>query len=161
MEVPGVAALGKGRETVLLSLSCASAGNCSAGGDYTDASHQIQAFVVSQVRGTWRRVIEVPGTAALNAGGDAITKSVSCGSAGSCSAGGFYTDGPGAGEAFIVREVRGTWRTAGEVPGTATLNVGGSAGIVSVSCASAGTCSAGGPYVDIAGSRQVFVVSES
>jgi hypothetical protein len=38
----------------------------------------------------------------------------------------------------------GTWGTAQEVPGTAALNIGGAAQVNSVSCGSAGNCSAGG-----------------
>jgi hypothetical protein len=40
--------------------------------------------------GTWGTATEVPGTAALNKGGNAEINSVSCGAAGECSAGGFY-----------------------------------------------------------------------
>jgi hypothetical protein len=47
------------------------------------------------------------------------------------------------------------------VPGTATLNSGGAAWTVSVSCASAGNCSAGGGYTDSSGHRQAFVVTQS
>ena len=54
----------------------------------------------------------------------------------------------------------GTWGTAKEVPGTATLNQGGYATIASVSCASAGNCSAGGVYKDGSGGTQAFVVSK-
>ena len=78
--------------------------------------------MVSEVNGTWRTAQEVPGTAALNAGGDAEITSVSCASAGNCSAGGSYTDSSGHLQAFVVSEVNGTWRTAKEVPGTAALN---------------------------------------
>ena len=53
------------------------------------------------------------------------------------------------------------WGTAIEVPGTAALNQGRHAAINSVSCASAGNCSAGGPYKDSSGHTQVFVVSET
>jgi hypothetical protein len=35
-EVPGTAALNTGRDAEITSVSCASAGNCSAVGDYTD-----------------------------------------------------------------------------------------------------------------------------
>lgn len=55
----------------------------------------------------------------------------------------------------------GTWGTAGEVPGTATLNTGGNAAIDSLSCASTGNCSAGGTYTDLADGLQAFVVSHS
>ena len=64
------------------SLSCASAGNSAAGGSYEDSSGHTQAFVVDETAGTWGNAEEVPGTASLNAGGDAAVASVSCGSAG-------------------------------------------------------------------------------
>ena len=62
---------------------------------------------------------EVPGTAALNQGGDAAILSVSCRSAGNCSAGGIYKDSSGRSQAFVVNQKNGTWSTAEEVPGFA------------------------------------------
>jgi hypothetical protein len=159
IKVPGTAALTRlGLPDI--TVSCGSAGNCSAGGDYTDSSGHHQAFVVNQVNGTWQTAIEVPGTAALNRGGYANLGSVSCASAGNCSAGGFYTDSSGRGQAFVVNQVNGTWQTAIEVPGTAALNRAGGAAIDSVSCASAGNCSAGGSYLASLGHIQLFVVSQ-
>jgi hypothetical protein len=145
----------------ITSVSCGSAGYCSAGGWYQDSSYRDHAFVVSQARGVWHSAIEVPGTAALNQGGSAEITSVSCGSAGNCSAGGSYEDSSYRGQAFVVSQVHGVWGTAVEVPGTAALNQGGLAGIASVSCASAGNCSAGGTYQDGSSHSQVFVVSET
>ena len=87
--------------------------------------------------------------------------SVSCASAGNCSAGGGYTDSSGHGQAFVANEVSGVWRTAKKVPGTAALNAGGGAGVASVSCAPAGNCSAGGTYADKSGHGQAFVVSQN
>ena len=57
--------------------------------------------------------------------------------------------------------IGGTWHTAQKLPGTATLNKGGNAQVQSVSCASAGNCSAGGGYTDSSGHLQAFVVRES
>jgi hypothetical protein len=57
--------------------------------------------------------------------------------------------------------VNGTWHTAIEVPGTATLNKGWHAQVNSVSCGAAGNCSAGGVYMDNSQHWQAFVVSES
>jgi hypothetical protein len=139
-------------------VSCASAGNCSAGGSYFNSSTGLQAFVVSEVHGTWEKAIEVPGTAALNQGGDDFPSEVSCGAAGNCSAGGFYTGGLGL-QAFVVNQVGGIWGEAMKVPGTAALNHG-SATLNSVSCASAGNCSAGGFYADGSNNEQAFVVSQ-
>jgi hypothetical protein len=46
--VPGLGTLNKGRNASVTSVSCASAGNCAAGGTYHDGSGNQQAFVVSQ-----------------------------------------------------------------------------------------------------------------
>ena len=159
-EAPGTAALNRGGTAYIESVSCASAGNCSAGGSYTDSSGHQQAFVASETSGTWQPAEEAPGTAVLNHGGTAVIESVSCPSAGNCSAGGDYLDGSSA-QAFVVSEVGGRWQQADEVPGTAVLNQGGAAVTESVSCASAGNCTAGGDYLDGSSAQQVFVVSET
>jgi hypothetical protein len=160
VELPGSATLNTGGSAAITSMSCASAGNCSAGGYYTDGSGKQQVFVASQANGTWHPAIEVPGIAALNQDGLAVINSVSCGSAGNCSAGGHYTQITADEQAFVVNETNGTWGTAEEVPGTAALNTGGYASTLSMSCASAGNCSAGGSYIDSSG-VQPFVVSET
>ncbi len=80
------------------------------------ASGHCQAFVVSETDGTWGTAEEVPGTAALNTGRDAQIDSVSCASAGNCSAGGGYTDQPPATQAFVVSETNGTWGTRRRSP---------------------------------------------
>jgi len=61
----------------------------------------------------------VPGLGALNKGGDAIVKSVSCAAAGSCAAGGFYLDGDGNEHGFVVVERNGRWGMAIDMPGPA------------------------------------------
>ena len=144
----------------LNSVSCAHAGACVAGGFYRDGSGHSQAFVVEERSGVWRRAIEVPHTAALNAGGAAYVASVSCSSVGNCSAGGTYTDGSTNSQAFVVTERSGVWRNAIKVPGTATLNVGGLAAVTSVSCASTGNCGAGGIYNAGFDHYEAFVVDE-
>src|SRR6266851_1471301 len=160
IEVPGSGALNKAQDAVVISVSCASAGNCAAGGFYTDGSGNLEALVVSERHGVWGRAIEVPGSGALNKGGLARINSASCASAGNCAAGGFYADGSGNEQAFVVSEQKGVWGRAIEVPGSAALNKGRIAVVSSVSCAAAGTCAAGAFYTDGSGSRQAFVVSE-
>ena len=163
-QVPGTAALNKGGTAQVDSVSCAAAGTCSAGGDYSLDNGNTEAFVVNETGGRWGKAEQVPGTAALNKRG-AETTSVSCAAAGQCSAGGYYLDGTGGQQAFVVNEAGGTWGKAEQVPGTAALNKGGFAQIVSVSCAAAGRCGAGGLYAS--GSvngrpvTQAFIVSET
>src|SRR5439155_7762681 len=163
-EVPGSAALNAGGPgAVILSVSCAAPGDCSAGGYYSDASGHEQAFVVTQTNGTWGSAKEIPGSGALNAGGSARVNSMSCGAPGNCAAGGQYAsktvDGIATVQAFVASETGGTWGQAKEVPGTARLNGGGYATVNSVSCPSAGNCSAGGSYTTAPPAHQAIFVS--
>jgi hypothetical protein len=158
-QVPGLAALNVGGGASIGTISCASPGNCGAGGGYSDGGGGVQAFVTSQVHGRWQRAEEVPGTATLSHG-FAVVDQVSCPAAGTCAAGGIYMTADNKLEAFVVSEVGGTWRTAREVPGTAALNQGGYAETYSVSCATPGNCSAGGYYRNAARHQQAFVVSQ-
>ena len=161
IEVPGTATLNQDGQAELYSVSCAAAGKCSAGGWYTDSSGNTQAFAANEVNGTWQDAIEVPGTATLNQDGRAAVNTVSCPVAGECSAAGYYRDSSGNTQAFVANEVNGKWEAAIEVPGTATLNQGGFAETESVSCATAGNCSAGGTYTDSNPFNQAFVVNET
>jgi hypothetical protein len=159
-EVPGTATLNHGW-AVADQVSCPSAGNCGGGGLYLATGSKFEAFVVSEVNGTWGQAHEVPGSAALNRGGDASVYSLSCAAPGTCSAGGYYRDAARHQQAFTVSQDHGTWRTAHQVPGTAALNTGGEAQISLVSCASAGTCSAGGFYTGPSGIRHAFTVGQA
>jgi hypothetical protein len=163
-QVPGTAALNKGGTAQVDSVSCPAPGTCGAGGDYSLTNGNTEAFVVNETGGTWGTAEKVPGTAALNKRG-AETTSVSCAAAGQCGAGGYYLDGSGGQQAFVVSQAGGTWGTAEQVPGTAALNKGRFAQIFSVSCAAAGRCGAGGLYASgIANGRpveQAFIVSET
>ena len=103
-EVPGTAALNKGGVAGVSSVSCGRAGDCSAGGSYTDATGNIQAFVVGEVRGVWGPAQQVPGIAALSKGRGGGVTSVSCARAGDCSAGGSYADASFRFQAFVVSE---------------------------------------------------------
>jgi hypothetical protein len=161
VEVPGTAALNSGGNAVVNAVSCAQAGYCGAGGFFTDSRKHVQGFVVLERKGRWSTAIEVPGLAALNAGGNAAVVSVSCPTAGFCAAGGYYLDGAGNRQAFLVNETSGRWHFAVEAPGTGELNRAAGSGITSLSCASAGNCAAGGKYTDSGGLGQGFVINES
>jgi hypothetical protein len=161
--VPGIAALNATDLAHVSATSCGAAGNCAASGSYQDASGHQQAYVVNETNGTWGTAIEVPGTAALNAGGFASATYLSCPTAGNCAAGGVYTDAAGKQQAFVVNETGGTWGTAIEVPGTAALNAFGRATVTAVSCpkSSPRSCAAVGTYGDTTGHVQSFLVSET
>ena len=171
--VPHVAGLAStGYDAEVMSVSCASPGNCTAGGWAQDVAGA-QAFVVDETGGTWGSATEVPGSAALNVGADAVVNSVSCTAVGDCTVGGFYAAGPAGHytvdqQAFVADETGGIWGDAHEVPGTAALNAGDDAQVTSVSCASPGDCAASGTYsttaVDLrvqAPFQRAFVVNET
>jgi hypothetical protein len=124
------------------SVSCASPGNCAAGGDY-DYDYNF-GFVVSEKNGVWGEAINVPGLGTL-AFRFSDVLSVSCASAGNCAAGGDY-ETPGGSQGFVVREKNGVWGKAITVPGLRSLNKGRFAGAESVSCAGASDCTAVGYY---------------
>ncbi len=138
MDVPGLAALNKGGAAEVDGVSCPSAGNCAAGGDYRDRHHNEQGFVAGERHGRWGKAIPVPGLAALNVGGGAGVEQVSCGSAGNCLAGGSYAyDGSGSRySSFLVAERGGRW---GKV-----VDLQRDGDVDSISCSSAGNCVAAG-----------------
>jgi len=144
-----------------LVLALAAAASASSSGGAVAGTRAAARARAAASGGTWGTAEEVPGTATLNKDGDADVLSVSCARAGDCSAGGSYRDASFRLQAFVAGEARGTWGTAEEVPGTAALNTGGDAQVLSVSCARAGDCSAGGFYRDASGNRQAFVVNET
>jgi hypothetical protein len=152
--VPGLSKLNKYGSDVS-SVSCASAGNCAAGGQYSPSAGEIQAFVVSEKNGAWGQAEEVPGLGALNQGHLAQVDSVSCPSAGNCAASGSYKSDSMTELAFVVNETNGVWGQAQTVTGSTS----GEARVVS--CASAGNCAAGGQYSPSAGEIQAFVVDET
>jgi hypothetical protein len=160
-EVPGTSDDYGDYDASVDSVSCASSGNCVAGGKYTDSAfYDSHAFVANEIDSKWGKAEEVSGTAQLNASGSAGLDSVSCPSSGNCTAGGYYRDGANKAQTFVVSEVNGKWGQAREVPGTSRLNVGGGAEVDSISCASPGQCAAGGSYIDGAGNTQAFVSDE-
>ena len=144
VEVPGLAALNAGGNAQVLSVSCWRADYCAAGGFYTRKLGYQQAFVVLEHAGRWGKATEVPGSAALNAGGKAEVASVSCVSGGACTAGGFYTEHGKTTQGFVVTERGGRWSQGRAVPGLAALTPSGQdAQVETVSC-TPGYCAAGG-----------------
>jgi hypothetical protein len=161
--VPGLAALntGGGGGAEVRSVSCASAGSCAAGGFYSGQHEYLLGFVATEAHGTWGTATPVPGLAALATRGLAEVASVSCGSAGSCAAGGDYAGRGVDYQGFAAVERNGVWGTAIEVPGLAALSPGmGDAHVTSVSCGPAGSCAIGGYYLSD-GRYQGFVAVET
>ena len=128
----------------LNSVSCASVGNCTAGGTYTD-DNGYEVFVISEVNGSWGSPYEL--VASLNDGGNGYVDQVSCATPNNCTLvgqlGEYFS---GADQAFAVNEVNGVWGQGHEL--AAVLNIGQEGEANAVSCSSPGNCVVGGFYSD-------------
>lgn len=108
-QAPGTAALNKGGYAQVNQVSCASPGNCSAGGLYTGPRGLSHAFVIVQAHGTWDTAQQVPGLAALTHGGSSSFDVLSCAAPGRCSAGGSFVPAHSKRQQlFIVTQAPGT-----------------------------------------------------
>ena len=160
LELYDLAVLNVGGNAVINTMSCTSAGNCAAGGSYTDAAGKTQAFVTSEAAFPLQS-IEVPGTATLNAGGNATVNAISCFSAGNCGAGGSYTDAAGNVQGFVVDEVNGVWGTAIEVVDPSSMPGTGTFGVNSISCTGPRDCTAVGEDLATSGNSAGYAVMET
>jgi hypothetical protein len=141
------------------SVSCASAGECAAGGDYTDASGHSQGLLLSESSNLWSAGMKAPLPADAGPNPSAFIDSVSCVSAGNCSAVGSYQDSSGHTQGLVLSESSGSWSTVikAAVPSDAGTNP--NAELNSVSCASAGSCSTIGNYQDSSSNYQGLLIS--
>jgi hypothetical protein len=146
--------------SAVTTVSCPAPGTCGIGGYYADNSGRRQAFTASEASGTWHKAQQVPGTATLNAGGNASVTSVSCPAAGSCLAAGTYKPAKGAGQLFVVSEGAGQWKRAIQLPGAAKLITRNGSTIGEVSCASATICEVGGT-LQVATTNRGFIAGET
>ena len=158
-KVRGVSTLGTGYFAYLSTISCASPGDCSAGGGNSGANGA-RAFVVSEVRGSWGpfELVAGPSTRAMEGSG---ISSMSCSAPGDCSAVGTEQKGSVPLPAFAVSETNGVWGRAKVIPGLAALSPGGSDYTISLSCAAVGSCGASGTFRAQTGVTQSFLVDET
>ena len=144
------------------SVSCPSAGNCSAVGSYRDSSGYLQGMVLTETAGTWQPAIEA--TLPANAASSPFVslRSVSCAAAGECSAVGVYADSSNNTQGLLLTETPGGWQqgTEASLPANA-LGSGQIVALGSVSCGSVGECSAVGTYSDSSSNVQGLLVTET
>ena len=144
-------------------LSCASIGNCSAGGQYLVGTSTYEGFFINEVNGTWQAATEMAMPAgAQMAGKNGGVVAVSCRSAGNCSAGAAYLDGSSAYQALVVNEVAGQWRTGQKITlPTGNNTVGVDGGVYGLICHPTGPCTATGSYLKTLTNYAGFTVTTS
>ncbi len=129
-------------------LSCPTAGNCVAVGDYQFSSFATAAFVLTDASGVWSATTSIGTLDSLNFGSDALSSLV-CTAASKCVAGGTYADVKLHPQSLLATDVGGTWTTAA-VPGSVTLNAAvratDSVGVSTMACAKTGSCVLAGNF---------------
>lgn len=145
-------------------VTCPSVEDCVAVGDYATTSGE-QAFVASDSGGTW--TVSQVNMSGLGAGADpsAGLAAVSCAAAGSCAAVGAYVDSSNHDQGLIDTQTNGAWTASKpKLSALSSVATNPSLALTSVSCPSAGDCTAVGRYTDASppeGSWQGLVLSST
>jgi hypothetical protein len=168
--LPTGAVAGSTQNAVFNGVACTGAGDCVAGGYYSDAGTvvDIQAMIAAETNGKWRAAtkVELPAGAATGVGAqNAAVQAVTCTGPGDCVVGGYYTDTHGARDtqAMVVTEKNGSWGAASELTlptGGATAAGGQSAVVLSLTCTSLGDCTGVGQYKDAGEGLQAMALTE-
>jgi hypothetical protein len=150
----------------LLSVACTSAGNCVAGGYYTDTSDSaFPSMLVTETNGVWGQAVELalPTNADPAAGTqNSEVNSIACTSAGDCVADGYYRDQNLYLQAMMMTETGGAWTQATEVGLPTNAAAGNPSGnLEAIACSSAGNCVASGSYEDSGGNYQALEMVEN
>ena len=133
-----------------LSVSCASVGNCTAGGEFEKSSdNRSVGFVVSSTNGVWGVAEEVVFDNSISGPVNyVVVTSVSCASPGNCAAVGKFASA----EAFVMTSTNGVWSQATRVTFPAGVrNATPFERLEQVSCTSVGNCTAVGNFRNATG----------
>jgi hypothetical protein len=134
-------------DAVSTAVSCSSAGNCSAVGQYQDQIGITQSMATNEVSGSWSATpILAPSNAPDYTFSD--LNGVACVSAGNCIGVGDYRISTIQTESYYAVETSGTWARGQElgVPADAGSNPAETT-FVSASCTAGGTCQLLGEYL--------------
>src|SRR5438309_1163548 len=142
VEASAPAGAGPDPGVALGSVSCPSAGECSAVGTYTDSAGHGQGVLLTESAGTWATGVEATLPAGAGTNPAVSLSSVSCAAAGDCSAVGNYVDSSGNVQGLLLTEAAGTWATGEEATPPADALSNTTVGLDSVSCTSPSACSA-------------------
>jgi hypothetical protein len=158
-EVTAPSNAGSNPNAVLKGISCASARECTAVGQYLDSSGNGEAMEAAETSGRWGQATEV--NAPPDAGTNPTAKlyALSCTSARTCTAVGTYEDTSSHPQAMEATETGGRWGQATGVTAPSNAATNPQADLSAISCTPAGTCTAVGEYVDSSGGFQAMAAS--
>jgi cytochrome c551/c552 len=167
LTLPAGANTSAGQNAQLDSVNCPSAGSCVAVGRYRDSTGSALALVATQAPGgSWQASeLTLPAGANTTAGHQsAALDSVTCTSQGNCVATGRYLAATDVEHVMLATQSSGgVWQASDlPLPANANSTAGGQDAVLnSVVCASQGTCTAAGHYVDTTGSFQALIATQS
>ncbi len=167
----GVPGIGMSDPFQGLQLSCTSAGDCSAIGEYTargaakGTPAKQEAFVVTETRGHWGTPEPIAHLATLNTMGQLEGFRITCSAPGTCLAGGDYvskiTATSGFLHPFVAEESKGVWGRARTFDTSGLAGSNGAGGLDALSCFSAGNCIVGADYGGARGSLPFIVMEKN
>jgi len=129
-------------------VSCVSAGNCVAVGNYETNAEVWEAMIIVERGGHWQRAIEAPLPAgAPEAGQDAVLLSVTC-NGGSCTAAGDYVDPEGHQQGLLVSGNGSSWTAAAAPAAPSDADTDPNIVPSAIACAPGGDCTAVGTYTN-------------
>ncbi|HET9094785.1 MAG TPA: hypothetical protein VFN36_06815 [Solirubrobacteraceae bacterium] len=143
-------------------VSCSSAGNCVAVGNYETTAEVWQALIVVERGGRWSRGIEAPlPTDAAVAGQNAVLLTVTCGPGRECAAAGEYVNRSGHQQSLLVSGRGGRWAAAPAPAAPSDANSDPNIIPSAIACASPGDCAAVGTYINPLQNSLGLLLSES
>ena len=144
-------------------VSCASAGNCTAAGTFKNTAGGFRPFTMTSTGGVWDEATPaVFAEGVQGSSGYSTISSVSCVSAGNCSAVGRFKNAAGDDEAFTMTSTGGAWGQATPaVFAEGVQNTAPNAWFDSVACWSAGRCTAVGGFANATGGYEAFTMSST
>jgi Divergent InlB B-repeat domain/PASTA domain len=161
LEAPLPANASTSGESSADSVSCSSAGNCTAVGSYDDSSNTGQGLLLTETAGSWSTGVEatLPANADTSQGSDLST--VSCTSLGNCSAAGGYADDSDHQQLMFISETAGSWTIGVEAKLPSNSAASPLANILAISCGSVGNCAAVGNYRDNSGNEWPLLLTQT
>jgi hypothetical protein len=145
----------------LASVACASAGYCTAVGNYVDNGYFQQGVMINERKGGWRAGIRALAPAGAAANPQVTLDSVSCAAAGYCTAVGSYVTPAGDSAALLLNENDWNWSAGQSVPLPPGVPSSSSSSLAAVSCTDVGDCTAVGWYIDANGAIQGLLLTET
>ncbi|HVB52041.1 MAG TPA: hypothetical protein VND89_09940 [Acidimicrobiales bacterium] len=184
--IKGTSTSSAGDNATISAISCASPGNCSAGGSFVNGEglgHSPllgyetprTAFVVNEVHGRWTEAQAITGVVAPGIEDGATISYLSCASDGNCAAAGSFASLPCAdgydtcvlagatykrqfAKSFVVNEVGGIWKSPEWLH---EANRGEYPRVNGLSCGAPGACAAVGTSLSSSRQQEGFVVDET